>query len=50
MNMKDNDGKTALMSAVGREDYNAVKLLLDNGADVNMENKYGRTQTVFFRI
>ena len=33
VNMENNDGKTALMY-VGREDYNKVKLLLDNGADV----------------
>ena len=39
MNMENNDGKTALMY-VGREDYNKVKLLLDNEADVNMQNKY----------
>ena len=47
VNMKDNDGNTALMSAVCREDYNTVKLLLDNGADVNMENKYGRTALMY---
>ena len=47
VNMKDNDGKTALMYAVGREDYNTVKLLLDNGADVNMQNKYGRTALMY---
>ena len=43
VNMKDNDGNTALMYAVGREDYNTVKLLLDNGADVNMKNNDGDT-------
>ena len=43
VNMKDNDGNTALMYAVGREDYNTVKLLLDNGADVNMKSDYGNT-------
>ena len=47
VNMKDNVGNTALMYAVGREDYNTVKLLLDNGADVNMQNKYGRTALMY---
>ena len=43
VNMENNDGKTALMYVVDIEDYNTVKLLLDNGADVNMENNYGKT-------
>ena len=47
VNMKDNDGNTALMYAVGREDYNTVKLLLDNGADVNMENNDGKTALMY---
>ena len=47
VNMKDNDGKTALMYAVDRGDYNTVKLLLDNGADVNMKYNYGRTALMY---
>ena len=45
VNMENNDGygRTALMYAVCREDYNTVKLLLDNGADVNMKSDYGNT-------
>ena len=45
VNMENNDGygRTALMYAVCREDYNTVKLLLDNGADVNMKNNDGDT-------
>ena len=43
VNMENKYGRTALMSAVDIEDYNTVKLLLDNGADVNMENDYGNT-------
>ena len=41
--MQNKYGGTALDYAVYREDYNTVKLLLDNGADVNMKNNDGDT-------
>ncbi|CAB3370034.1 Hypothetical predicted protein [Cloeon dipterum] len=34
-------GKTALMIAAGRGHLNLVKLLLENGADINIRNHYG---------
>ena len=47
--MENNDGygRTALMYAVCREDYNTVKLLLDNGADVNMKDNDGKTALMY---
>ena len=43
VNMQNKYGRTALRYAVYSEDYNTVKLLLDNGADVNMKNNDGDT-------
>jgi len=47
VNMQNKNGKTALDYVLGREDYNIVKLLLDNGANVNMQNKYGYTALMY---
>ena len=47
VNMQNEYVRTALDYAVDREDYNTVKLLLDNGADVNMKNKYGITALMY---
>ena len=41
MNVKDNDGFNPLLGALGR--YEIVKLLIDNGADVNAKGDDGFT-------
>jgi len=43
VNIKDNDGMTALMWAAYKCHLNAVELLLDNDADVNEKNNEGMT-------
>jgi len=43
INVKDNDGDTALMYAVNRFQLEKVQALLDAGADVNVKNKKGET-------
>jgi uncharacterized protein len=41
INAQNNNGMTALMEAVLRDDIEIVKVLLKNGADTNMTNKNG---------
>ncbi|KAM7187647.1 Ankyrin repeat-containing domain protein [Rhypophila sp. PSN 637] len=41
LDLKGPEGRTALMEAVLEEHYAAAKLLIDAGADVNMEDVYG---------
>ena len=43
VDIRDEDGSTALIIAARNGHYNTVKLLLDNGADVNAHDKYGTT-------
>lgn len=43
INMKDYENMTALMIASLRNDNKMVEVLLEKGADVNVENKMGRT-------
>ena len=40
VNVKDKDGKTALMSASNKGHTEIVEMLLAKGADVNLKNKY----------
>ena len=44
-----NDGNTPLMEAVIKKDVHVVNLLLQNGADVNIENK-GRNTALYYAI
>lgn len=50
INMKDNNGMTALMEALmeasNNYDINIVKLLIENGADVNTQNILGNTALI----
>ncbi len=47
VNEKDNDGWTALMYAVRyQEGLECVQLLIDNGADVKLKNKYGSSALI----
>ena len=39
MNIKNNDGYTALMSAASKNNESIVTLLVDRGADINIKNK-----------
>ncbi|KAK4207136.1 ankyrin repeat-containing domain protein [Rhypophila decipiens] len=41
LDLKGPEGRTALMEAVLEKHYAAAKLLIDAGADVNMEDVYG---------
>jgi len=43
VNAKDEDGGTALMAAACRGDIENLKLLLENGADLNVKKKDGST-------
>lgn len=43
VNAKNEFGETALFNAVINEDVEMTKLLIDNGADVNVKNKSGNT-------
>lgn len=43
INAKGLDDYTALLYAIGKRDKNVVKILIDNGADVNIPDKYGKT-------
>lgn len=42
INIQDNDGSTAIMYAAGKGRFKTVKILLDAGADITIENKLGR--------
>ena len=47
VNLKDNDGWTALMYAVRyQEGLECVQLLLDAGADIKIKNKYGSSALI----
>ena len=37
INAKDSEGASALNRAVGNKDHEVVKLLLDNGADIEVD-------------
>lgn len=43
VNIRDNDGLTALLLATTLGSFDVVKYLLDNGADVNVQNHNGET-------
>jgi serine/threonine-protein phosphatase 6 regulatory ankyrin repeat subunit B len=43
VNIQDNNGYTALMYAISIGDREIVELLLENGADVNIETNWGDT-------
>ena len=43
INAQDADGFTALMYAVEAGDYQSARVLIKNGADVNIKDKYGNT-------
>jgi ankyrin repeat protein len=43
VNVKDNEGWTALMDAAGKGHVACVRMLLDAGADVNAKTDYGYT-------
>jgi ankyrin repeat protein len=43
VNITDNNGDTALMLAAWKRDFNVVKELLANGAEIDKANKYGNT-------
>ena len=47
INQKDNDGNTALIHAIYNKKSEAVKLLLERGADSNIENDDGVTPLEF---
>ena len=42
-NRKDEDGNTLLRKAILKEQTDMIRVLIDNGADVNKANKYGHT-------
>ena len=43
MSIQDKDGETALMVAAGKGRIDAVKALIEAGADVNAKNSEGKT-------
>jgi len=43
VNYHDNNGRTPLMYAVGRDHMDMVKLLLENGAKITLKDKGGKT-------
>ena len=43
VNTADNDGNTPLLVACSRSNFEAVKFLLDNGADIHAKHKKGAT-------
>ena len=43
INTQDNNGNTPLMHAVINWQYDAIKFLVENGADLNMRDKHGFT-------
>ena len=47
VNIKDNDGDTALIWASMYDYTEVVKLLLESGADVNIKNNYGNTALIW---
>ncbi|MEK6982505.1 MAG: ankyrin repeat domain-containing protein [Candidatus Micrarchaeota archaeon] len=49
LDVKDNDGQTALMFATYSGADKIIKLLLENGADVNVQDKLGRTALMISR-
>lgn len=42
VNVADHDGKTPLMNATLNGHTDLVKELVENGADINVKNKYGK--------
>ena len=38
INLTNNTGATALLCSVNSKNFNIVKLLIDNGADINKKN------------
>lgn len=38
INLVNNSGSTALLCSINSKNYDIVKLLVDNGADVNKKN------------
>ncbi len=47
INAKNKYGSNALMVAIGKANLKIVQLLLENGADVNAQNNYGKTPFEF---
>jgi uncharacterized protein len=47
INTKNEDGKTALMIAIDRRQPEIVKLLIEKGADLNVQDKHGNTALTF---
>jgi ankyrin repeat protein len=47
INVKDKDGKTALIWAAYKGHRNVVKLLLAHGADINVKDKDGKTALIW---
>lgn len=43
VNVRDNEGNTALMYAIKYRRYSAVNMLIESGADLNVENHMGKT-------
>jgi ankyrin repeat protein len=43
VNAMDNDGRTAVMIAVDKEDVTCLQMLLQAGADTTLKDKRGRT-------
>ncbi len=43
LNLQDNDGNTALLSATQAKNYEAIKMLLKAKADINIKNNEGKT-------
>ena len=50
VNLKDSNGKTALMHAVYKENLAVVKLLLENNADPNIKDRDGDTALDYAKI
>lgn len=50
INASDEDGLTILIIAAREGDHEAVKLLIDHGADVNAEQEEGRTALMMAAI
>ncbi len=50
LNLKSKDGQTALVIAVGRNDAESVRLLLEAGADPDIEDKLGFTARKYAKL
>lgn len=49
-NIATNEGITLLIAAVIKDNKEGVKILLDNGADINFRNKNGETALMFSSV